>query len=421
VEPASDLLNRILCQRRHCWDKEQLRNFSEKGKELPENWNAKYRQPNAIETKNLPPLPETWCWASLDQLGKVDRGRSKHRPRDARILYGGQYPFIQTGDVRKARQYVREHSQTYSEEGLKQSRLWPAETLCITIAANIAETAILSYPACFPDSVVGVFFDPSLVCVRYVELFMRSAKTRISAYAPATAQKNINNEILRALPIPLPPLDEQQAIVDCVEDQLSVLEHTNDDLDVQRQNALALRQTILRHAFTGRLVFQDPNDEPAAELLRRIAERREARGRRAPPPSENEIRTPSPTRPITENCDELRMMDASQIGRRAWSYAGVLQDAGLSCFEYVEQLTLLLFLKMADQLTEPPYNRQPIVPPTLDWKSLLPLDGAPLEDKYRGILEKLGVKPGMLGVIFKSARCEIHSPALLKQLIVKPD
>jgi len=111
-------------------------------------------------------------------------------------------------------------------------------------------------------------------------------------------------------------------------------------------------------------------------------------------------------------------MDPSQIGKRAWSYAGVLQDAGLSCFEYVEQLTLLLFLKMADQLTEEPYNQPAQIPTALSWKALLPLDGAPLEDKYREILEKLALKGGMLGVIFKSARCEIHNPALLKQLIV---
>src|SRR6266851_4600785 len=111
-------------------------------------------------------------------------------------------------------------------------------------------------------------------------------------------------------------------------------------------------------------------------------------------------------------------MVASQIGKRAWSYAGVLQDAGLSCFEYVEQLTLLLFLKMADQLTEEPHNRAPLVPLELGWKALLPLDGAALEDQYRASLEKLGVKTGMLGVIFKGARCEIHNPALLKQLIV---
>jgi type I restriction enzyme M protein len=111
-------------------------------------------------------------------------------------------------------------------------------------------------------------------------------------------------------------------------------------------------------------------------------------------------------------------MDASQIGKRAWSYAGVLQDAGLSCIEYVEQLALLLFLKMADQLTEPPHSKAPIVPPELGWKALLPLEGVALEEKYRELLDKLGKKGGMLGVIFKGSRCEIHSPALLKQLIL---
>src|SRR5947207_15530465 len=107
---------------------------------------------------------------------------------------------------------------------------------------------------------------------------------------------------------------------------------------------------------------------------------------------------------------KTRTMDVSQIGKRAWSYAGVFQDAGLSCFEYVEQLTLLLFLKMADQLTEPPYNKPAIVPAGLGWKTFLPLSGAALEEEYRDILDKLARKGGMLGVIFKSARCEIHNP-----------
>jgi type I restriction enzyme M protein len=111
-------------------------------------------------------------------------------------------------------------------------------------------------------------------------------------------------------------------------------------------------------------------------------------------------------------------MDASQIGKRAWSYAGVLQQAGLSCVEYVEQLTMLLFLKMADQLTEKPYNQKPIVPPALGWKSLKKLSGAELETHYTEIIEKLALKDGMLGVIFKGARCDIHNPALLQQLIV---
>lgn len=279
VEPASELLKRILVERRRRWEEEQLRKFKEKGREPPKNWKAKYKESVVPDTNNLPPLPEGWCWAGLDQIGELDRGRSKHRPRDAAFLYGGPYPFIQTGDVRKARQYLSEHSQTYSEEGLKQSRLWPAETLCITIAANIAETAILSYPACFPDSVVGITFAPSLVSVRYVEMFMRYAKTRISAYAPATAQKNINNEILRALAVPLPPLAEQKAIEDAAEGQLSVVDYLDDQIEAKLMSAKGLRQAILRHAFAGQLVPQDSNDEPASELLKRIAAEREARAK----------------------------------------------------------------------------------------------------------------------------------------------
>ena len=97
------------------------------------------------------------------------------------------------------------------------------------------------------------------------------------------------------------------------------------------------------------------------------------------------------------------MIDSSHIGKRAWSYAGVLQQAGLSCVEYVEQLTMLLFLKMTDQLTEPPHDKSPIVPPALGWKPLLKRDGDALEKQYRESLEKLALKPGMLGVIFKGA------------------
>lgn len=111
-------------------------------------------------------------------------------------------------------------------------------------------------------------------------------------------------------------------------------------------------------------------------------------------------------------------MDTNQIGNRAWNYAHVLRDDGLSYMEYVEQLTLLLFLKMADQRTKSPYNQPPLVPQKLGWKSLLRLDGPELEVHYRHILEELGKKSGMLGIIFQRARCEIQNPATLKQLIV---
>ena len=101
-----------------------------------------------------------WVEKSLDELGTVGRGRSRHRPRDAAHLYGGPYPFVQTGDVKHAGLYLTNYEQTYSDAGLAQSKLWPTGTLCITIAANIADTAILGINACFPDEAVK-FSDPA--------------------------------------------------------------------------------------------------------------------------------------------------------------------------------------------------------------------------------------------------------------------
>ncbi len=110
--------------------------------------------------------------------------------------------------------------------------------------------------------------------------------------------------------------------------------------------------------------------------------------------------------------------DTQQIVNRAWNYAHVLRDDGLSYMAYTEQITFLLFLKMADEMTKPPYNRPALVPPSLGWPSLLKMEGHELETHYRKILDELGKKPGMLGEVFKKARMEIQNPATLKRLIV---
>ena len=115
----------------------------------------------------------------------------------------------------------------------------------------------------------------------------------------------------------------------------------------------------------------------------------------------------------------INMSTATQnIVNKAWNFAHVLRDDGLSYMAYTEQITFLLFLKMADERTKPPYNHKPIVPPSLGWPSLLKADGDELEAHYRHILEELGTKPGMLGEIFKKARPDIQNPATLKRLIV---
>jgi type I restriction enzyme S subunit len=183
--------------------------------------------------------------------------------------------------VRHSDGLITNHSSSYSEFGLAQSRLWPKGTLCITIAANIAETGILQFDACFPDSIVGFLpaEEPSLV--RFIELFLRTAKQGLEQYAPATAQKNINLEVLSIVAVPLPPLAEQSRIVSEIDRLFSVALSGGDAVIHNAKKVARLRQSILKWAFEGRLVDQDPNDEPAAVLLERIqAERAAGNGKK---------------------------------------------------------------------------------------------------------------------------------------------
>ena len=149
-----------------------------------------------------------WQEVRLSQLGIVERGRSRHRPRHAPELYGGPYPFIQTGDIKASGGRITAHTQTYSEAGLAQSRLWPVNTLAITIAANIAETAILTYPACFPDSVVGFIADESKCDVRFIEYVFRHLRSQIQHEHVGTGsvQDNINLRTLDELRFLAPPV-----------------------------------------------------------------------------------------------------------------------------------------------------------------------------------------------------------------------
>ena len=202
---------------------------------------------------NFADLPSGWIWGKLSDLGELARGKSKHRPRNDKKLFGGKYPFIQTGEVRAANRIIKKYEQTYSEFGLEQSKLWQKGTLCITIAANIAETAFLGFDACFPDSIVG-FSASKAVLPEYIELFIKSARTKIESYAPATAQKNINLNTLENLIVPYCSLTEQTQIVAILESKLTACDQLAAELAKQLKQAELLKQAVLKAAFSGSLL-----------------------------------------------------------------------------------------------------------------------------------------------------------------------
>jgi type I restriction enzyme S subunit len=191
-------------------------------------------------------LPLGWSWARFPELGIFGRGKSKHRPRNDVVLFdGGTHPLIQTGDVARSKGVIRTYTNKYNDTGLAQSMKWPAGTLCITIAANIADSGILSFDACFPDSVVGFIPASMFKNARYFEYFMRTAKANLLEFAPATAQKNINLEILNAVLIPIPPLAEQDHIVAKVDELMDLC----DQLEVQLTATLADSGRLLEAAL----------------------------------------------------------------------------------------------------------------------------------------------------------------------------
>ena len=200
----------------------------------------------------------TWEITSLSELGTFSRGKSKHRPRnDAKLFEGGTYPLVQTGDVKAANLYITKNDSYYNDFGLKQSKLWPAGTLCITIAANIAETAILSYPMCFPDSIVGFNANPEKSSELFVYYFFEYIKKEIQKSASGSIQDNINIDYLSKMRIKVPEKKYQDKIVELlssIDKKILLNNQINQELE-------AMAKTLYDYWFV-QFDFPDQNGNP---------------------------------------------------------------------------------------------------------------------------------------------------------------
>lgn len=194
-----------------------------------------------------------WQRLRLDELGTVARGKSRHRPRNDPALYDGKWPFFQTGDVKAAELHLRAFSQTYNDAGLAQSKLWPLGTLCITIAANIAETAILAIPGCFPDSIVGFRANPARADVRYIKYLIDTLKLGMQNASRGTTQDNLSLDKLLSFQMSIPPVSDQHRIASILSNYDDLIENNTRRIAILEEMARRIyEEWFVRFRFPGR-------------------------------------------------------------------------------------------------------------------------------------------------------------------------
>ena len=201
---------------------------------------------------------EGWEEKTLQEISiKFSRGKSKHRPRGDKKLYGGKYPLIQTGDISNSKHRITTYSQTYNELGLAQSQIWPQGTVCIAIVgANVAETAILDFDACFPDSVIGIIVNNEIADSDYVEYLLQSFKAELKEKGKGTARDNINIGTFANQKFPFPDVKTQKIIASQL-DEIASQTQRLENIYLQKIAALnELKQSILQKAFTGELTVR---------------------------------------------------------------------------------------------------------------------------------------------------------------------
>jgi len=271
-EPADKQLKCILKERRERWEAEQLAKYKSKGKKPPRNWQDKYKEPTPPNTTNLPELPEGWIWCTCDQLTIKIVDGTHHTPK-----YTEQgIPFISVKDVRDNKIYFNACKYISEEEHIRLTqRCFPQKgDVLITKSGTIGRTAVVDRHHEFSlfVSVALLKRCSEAIYSKYLKLFLDGyiQSINIQQSIKGGLIKNLHLEDLRIVPLRLVPEREQKEIVKKVDQLYSIIEKTDLLIKSELKRAQSLRQTILKRAFDGKLVSQDPNDLPASVLLKRI-------------------------------------------------------------------------------------------------------------------------------------------------------
>ena len=280
VEPASKLLQRILAERRRRWEQKQQRAYAEKGKAPPKNWKAKYKEPVAPQVGGLPSLAHGWCWATLDQLAwSSGYGTSVKCREDNTGLAVLRIPNVVNGTLKLTR--LKFAPASYAEH---RERLVTAGDMLV-IRTNgsldlIGRAAFIQHAPRTDLSFASYLIRFRLVgVVEWLAVLWDSHLVRRwvnENCATSAGQYNISLRTLGKLPLPIPPEEEQAKIATAVAELTTAVRLPPSVFESQLAFAKRLRQSILHRAFTGNLLPQNPNDEPASELLERISKERRA-------------------------------------------------------------------------------------------------------------------------------------------------
>ncbi len=277
VEPASELLKRILTERRCKWEADKLAEYEAKGTPPPKNWKDKYKEPVGPDTKALSKLPEGWCWSSLQQLAEIGTGTTPKRGT-ARFYEGGTIPWVTSTAVNQSNVFAGTEFVTETAVNETNLRLYPPHTLIVALygeGKTRGKVSELQIDATINQALGAlVFYGISSDIRPYVKTFLEANYVNLRRKAAGGMQPNLNLGLLSETPVALPPLDEQRVSVDEVEARFSIQSAISEQLHANLQRCRRLRQSILKRAFEGQLVAQSRDDEPATALLDRTRQQR---------------------------------------------------------------------------------------------------------------------------------------------------